>query len=619
MEDPSLDGEDSQEIKIDPKTLAPDLYVATKNDDLAEVVRLIDEHVPPTHVDKDLGWTALHWAAKNGNPKMAAALLQAGASGPYHRQLLRTNQIDLGHFTAINESTPVDTNAGAAEAAAAPEEATPEAVAAAAGVEAGAATEDAAATEPAVEGETPVGAAAAVAAAAAAAAAAADEDEPDEDELGVDKAMDYTKNTPLLWATFGGNLRVIWLLLMDGYSPNDVDDLNNNALHLAAASGNKKVVKVLVEDGTMPTAVNIYKNRPVDMTCDEGIREVLLAAMKQGASMTDKDIQLKHRANTARYRDQVATFEGTVQNLNRLESPRALRTIPSLGEASAKLAEVLQMAKEEALDEDLIVETEKLLENFDLIQELYSDIELMQTKMPISTQGQYIDTCHTLEVTVAKCVAQGIPAAHMNVAQSSLKKCQVSLRLCTLEARLMGLDCAQPENHHDMVRLDECVRKAQALNVPDELVMRAATLFKRLDAEEKMSIALATVPDIRLPMEEPPEDYWRPSDTGHVESSYEDYPLPPVDADGATLDYTWVPAETYLAMQRCIAALKGCTDGAEEMGANEEVRLEAVATLKKCEKDMKALDGKNEEDKEKALDVTTKAAKKLKKGKGKKK
>ena len=72
-------------------------------------------------------------------------------------------------------------------------------------------------------------------------------------------------------------------------------------------------------------------------------------------------------------------------------------------------------------------------------------------------------------------------------------------------------------------------------------------------------------------------------------------------------------------LQRCIAALKGCTDGAEEMGANEEVRLEAVATLKKCEKDMKALDVKNEEDKEKALEDTAKAAKKLKKGKGKKK
>lgn len=611
-----LDGEGSQEIKIDPKTLAPDLYVAAKKDDLAEVVRLIDEHVPPTHVDKDLGWTALHWAAKNGNPKMTAALLQAGASGPYHRQLLRTNQIDLGHFAVGKSNAPVDTdNAGATEVTAAVEETSTEAATGAAAPASTAAegAAEGAVAEPAVEGETPANSVVAVA------AVDVDEDEPDEDELGVDKATDYTKNTPLLWATFGGSLRVIWLLLMDGYSPNDVDDLNNNALHLAAASGNKKVVKVLVEDGTMPTAVNIYKNRPVDMTCDEGIREVLLAAMKQGASMTDKDIQLKHRTNTARHRDQVATFESTVQNLNRLESPRALRTIPNLGEASAELAEVLQMAKEEALDDDLIVETEKLLENFDLIQELYKDIEVMQSKMPITTQGQYIDTCHSLEVTVARCEAAGIPAAHMNVAHSSLNKCQVSLRLCTLEARLMGIDCAQPENHHDMVRLDECVRKAQALNVPDELVMRAATLFKRLDAEEKMSIALATVPEIRLPMEEPPEDYWRPSDTGHVDSSYEGYPLPPVDADGATKDYTWVPSETYLAMQRCIAALKGCTDGAEEMGANEEVRLEAVATLKKCEKDIKALDVKNEEDKEKALEDTAKAAKKLKKGKGKKK
>ena len=169
-----------------------------------------------------------------------------------------------------------------------------------------------------------------------------------------------------------------------------------------------------------------------------------------------------------------------------------------------------------------------------------------------------------------------------------------------------------------MVRLRESLASAQAASVTSSLIHKAEMLYRRLEAEEKMSIALSSVPEVRLPMEEPPEGYWRESDTGHVQSDYDDFPLPPVDEEGGALDYVWVPSETYSALKACIDGLKGCTDGAEELGANEEVRLEAIATLKKCEKDMKALDAKNEEDKEKALEDVAKAAKKLKKKKKKK-
>jgi len=566
MESPrsALDGEESQEIKIDPKTLAPDLYAAAKADNLEEVQRLLAENVPATYVEKELGWTALHWAAKAGNTKMTAALLAAGASGPYHRQLLRENRVDLGVFVGAENN---DENKNEANGAG-------------------------------TGGDTA-------------------KEEEDEDELGVDTATDYTKNTPLLWATFKAHLGVVWLLLMDGYSPNDVDDLNNNALHLAAASNNKKVTKVLIEDGTMPTAVNIYKNRPIDMTCDNEIRELLTMAMKAGASMTDKDIQQKHLTNMQKHREHIANFESTVLNLNRLESPRALRTLPNLSEASAELASVISVAKEEKLDAELITSAEAILDKFDLIQELHTDLEAVHLKPYVTTETEYIDTCDALERTVERCEAAGIPRGHLLGAHDALTRCRVSLRLCTLERRLSGITCAAPENHHDMVRLSECVRKAEATRVSDELIGRAFNLFKRLDAEEKMSIALRMVPEVRLPKEEPPEDYWRDIDTGAIEQ-HEGYPLPPVGEDGTVGDYNWVPSVVYTQLKECIEALKGCTDGAEELGANEEVRLEALATLKKCEKDMKALSGKDAEDKAAAIEQATKEAKKLKK-KGKKK
>ena len=52
-------------------------------------------------------------------------------------------------------------------------------------------------------------------------------------------------NTPLMWAAGKGFLRALWLLLMDGYSPNDTDCMGNNSLHLAASSGHAKVLQIL--------------------------------------------------------------------------------------------------------------------------------------------------------------------------------------------------------------------------------------------------------------------------------------------------------------------------------------------------------------------------------------
>lgn len=92
-----------------------------------------------------------------------------------------------------------------------------------------------------------------------------EEFEEEEADNEVHSKINYMKNTPLLWASFKGHMQTVWLLLVDGYSPNDVDDLGNNALHLAAASGHKKVLQALIDDGAMPTALNIYKNPAINM------------------------------------------------------------------------------------------------------------------------------------------------------------------------------------------------------------------------------------------------------------------------------------------------------------------------------------------------------------------
>jgi ankyrin repeat protein len=120
----------------------------------------------------------------------------------------------------------------------------------------------------------------------------------DEDaEKALETSVDLLKNTPLQWAAFKGHLRVVWLLLFDGYSPNDLDSMGNNALHLAAVNGHTQVLKVLIDDGGSANVVNQYKNLPLDMATSREIREILCIAMEKGASMTAADIVEKHELN----------------------------------------------------------------------------------------------------------------------------------------------------------------------------------------------------------------------------------------------------------------------------------------------------------------------------------
>ena len=105
------------------------------------------------------------------------------------------------------------------------------------------------------------------------------------------------KNTPLLWASYTGHLRVVWLLLADGYSPDDTDDMGNNCLHVAAAAGHRAVLQVLVNDGGNPFALNIYRNMPINVTTNAESRELLTKYMEQYLTMTPDDRKLLHSQN----------------------------------------------------------------------------------------------------------------------------------------------------------------------------------------------------------------------------------------------------------------------------------------------------------------------------------
>ena len=116
----------------------------------------------------------------------------------------------------------------------------------------------------------------------------------DSDSVG---PMTLVTNTPLMWASYIGNLRIVWLLLIDGYNPDDLDPMGNNCLHLAASSGHASVLQILVADGANPFVSNIYKNRPIDVASTSQCREILSKAMEKYSTLEPEAIRALHLHN----------------------------------------------------------------------------------------------------------------------------------------------------------------------------------------------------------------------------------------------------------------------------------------------------------------------------------
>ena len=195
---------------------------------------------------------ALHWAAKNGNTVMLTKLIECGASAPYHRmvELKQAKQrnkspndasylalashegkrlsYDLAHNVVYRtDSTGPDNSIGSID--------------------------DNSSTNKSNKIKN------------TSLCQKEMNNDDNDSEILLETSTDLTVNTPLQWSVVKGHLRAVWLLLLEGYSANDVDHLGNNSVHLAAVNGQFQILKVLLEDGGRADIVNIYKNLPIDM------------------------------------------------------------------------------------------------------------------------------------------------------------------------------------------------------------------------------------------------------------------------------------------------------------------------------------------------------------------
>ena len=207
---------------------------------------------------------------------------------------------------------------------------------------------------------------------------------------------------------------------------------------------------------------------------------------------------------------------------------------------------------------------------------------------------------------------EGVDRSILQPSRDLITRCQIEYWLSTSIDRMKDVTKANESNEHDILRLKACIQKAEALGSSEALVDEAAIRLRQLETELEMSRAVATYQKERLPVENPPPDYWQPCDLGYMEET-EEFPLPPEGGE-----YIWVPSAAYTRVRVCLERLKNCLVGIETCNANEELIVEVKDKIVKSEKDFKLLEVKDMEDKKKFVDSATKAAKKLKKAKKKK-
>jgi ankyrin repeat protein len=551
--------EEEEEEKLDPCVLVSDFYAACKAGDSKQAKELQDYEVPPFYSDGN--WTPLHWACRHGMVEVVERLLEDGAHQPYLDAVEESLRPPPEPVVKVSSDEEDDEEKAPAPA------------------------------EPQIKFGT----------------------------VNSIPSAKLLKNTPLHWAAFGGHLRIVWLLMKAGYRPSDVDDVGNSPLHLAAAGDKHLIVRALVAGGADALARNDFNNAPGHLATSERVKKELFEAETDPPHPSTR--QDLHEANLSRYDGVKSTLEAEMQVI-----PPADADYATLEAQRKTLAEALQTARDACIVNEVIVKGAAALRRSEARCALREQVDVVEGGGPTVTQRAYARDVNKLErlrreaikaaEEGAELIEGGDPTgglgALMEEADALGYRSRSEYWLYQCCTPLDAIDCADESSVRSLERLEKAIAEAVLRKAQPELLARGQKLFACRSAELELKRSMRELPSPKLPIDDPPADYWSEEDQGHIDET-EEYPLPPEGGD-----YVWIPSEilgTYreaaLRVERALDEAKTC-EGNAVLVEEGQLSHEAAAEV------MKQLERKDEEDKATALAAVEKVAKKYKKAMKKK-
>mmetsp|Transcript_26338 Transcript_26338/g.87125 ORF Transcript_26338/g.87125 Transcript_26338/m.87125 type:complete len:578 (+) Transcript_26338:2-1735(+) len=569
------DDEEEEVEKIDPATLAPDLYSSCKAGQADSARELLDVFVPPFHTEGETGWTCLHWAARHGLVETVERLIRVNAAEPYLAA------------RAARDAPPAEP---------------PRLPPSADGGEEGEAKQG----DGPGEGE--------------------EVEPPKPGTVNVVPGDRLLRNTPLHWASFHGHLRVAWLLLQAGYTNDDVDEVGNTPLHLAAAGGHAAVVRALLNDGSDGARRNDFSNAPAEVTTSEEVR-ALLAKHAASLAKTAAERLAMRGANLSQYRDVAAELAAAIESK---EADGADAEV--LQQQSARLRAAVAAAEAEAVAEPLVARGRRALARLETHIVLKEQVGAVKAAAPVISQAAYTRLVNKLkrlarealalreeEKAIAAAAGDRLAAEDCGASPSLLAEAEgLALRsnaeywLHSSCAPLDALPCADASCQRPMERLEKAIAEADAHRAEKNLVSHARALLSRFTAELELRRSMDAVPQVKLPVPDPEPDYWAEEDQGTIEETPE-YPLPPESGV-----YIWHPSANLTKLRGASMRLEKALARATQCTAYPDLVNAGNVKHKAVSEELKQLERKDEEDKETAIAAAEKAAKKLKKKKKKK-
>lgn len=420
-------------------------------------------------------------------------------------------------------------------------------------------------------------------------------------------------NTPLHRSAQHGHLTVCWLLIVSGFSTDDIDIVGNTPLHLAAANGHFDVVSFLIDIGADPHWKNRFDLTALDVTssnqCRDFLRKFLLEPRKRS-----EEREHMRRQQIEKYILKEKEILQHIDNINAGEYEGPIEDFETS----------LTTAQQFGILPEVIEQGRKSVKGYIFSCDVKKKIDLLKNNRPVTTPTHYEYVNQLKEkLKTAESAEEnfGFTFALKPAIEEGNSLCRITCAeywLHNATRRLNRITCASEDDIKSMEKLMDNIKKAEMAEGCDENLLKVASnLHTRLTSEINLLRACENIPWARLPIPgmtvKECKDYWKPEDKGHIVQN-EDYPFPAQE----TNEYEWEASITLSSLRKALHVIEEAKNAAVEIESNEELISRSKIIIEKITNDVSLLEVKDAQDYQSEVVEAKKTMKKLKKGKKKK-